>query len=910
MSDSRNIYELLPRLALGDVTPEERKIAADHLAACPVCRNEYAKISRLLEDLQDSLRSVPVPGTVDADSICRTFFPCRDAAVRHDWMETPPALWRDVMVALDSVDAPKQLSSCRMENIVQRVQTYQRQKKFQAFRRKIAVAAAVAASVFFLLGLFLTETGVFRTQEGRDSVLRAVQVEKARGLDIPESVPGILRLAGGEATVQLDSGVRLTLLGPAELKVKSGMFIRLYYGSLLADVPHEAAGFTVRTPELEVYDLGTVFCVSALGGTSDVFVFKGGVQVNESGQWGTGTLLSEAGMSICKAGEGVYKKGGKTPVRFTADRGARQQMFESIKGSQAQENPVCAIKTARRIADAWINRYVPELNLGPHKSVESNRIQTGSSSGASHIATTDKSKSFASSAKTKHFRCCSRKSNALNFVGPQIPNMYYAIENKGCLSWNKTENWCFYQSCGGGFVGRLPNSNDIVRINAATLAVEDGCALNIGSDVNAECYCFASGYMNYPGTAHLRLDGGTLTSATSTIIGMYYPGLATLESGILYTEKDFLIGGYGNPDGWGVVTNNGADISALRVHMGHEAGTFGRLVHNNGYLDCRASDIHSSLQVGLNGGAGEFEADAGFKVNSMGIGRRTSSAGPYGTGIVRLAEGAVGEVHDALNIANGTMFMDGGIIRLENTTGTLTNLYLNEGAENHCSIEGWGAFSCSDLKTTLRMINNGTIIADGKGVERDLDFNLIAVINSENASGGWYAVNRGRVLFPRTYQSFSPGTYYCLGDLYSKETPALVNSLAFSFSSPVCCMVRGGLCAPDRRDIPEGLPENMQRIGVWCLGAYSDKALLKKETFSGISLVFRYDDAKFSPKSSKVQLYHYNGDSWDRVGECDPDASNLIPTETALPPVNSDDYNIGWFAVMAVEMNGTVMLLQ
>ena len=69
-------------------------------------------------------------------------------------------------------------------------------------------------------------------------------------------------------------------------------------------------------------------------------------------------------------------------------------------------------------------------------------------------------------------------------------------------------------------------------------------------------------------------------------------------------------------------------------------------------------DKRSSLQVGFNGGVGEFEAGADFGVYVMGIGNRTTPADPLGMGSVT--------------------------------------------------------------------VNNGVIVADGEGVERDLDLNRIA----------------------------------------------------------------------------------------------------------------------------------------------------------------------------------------
>lgn len=910
MTECVKICALLPHLVLGDVSPYEQKGVENHLAACANCRHEYTKIALLLEDLQQSLQSVSIPEPLSPDKLYQKILSQKDSAP-FDWMDTPPALWRNVMVALQSVNAPEQLSPERLETIFEHIEQNNIRKKFVNFRRKIAVTITLAAGFLGLFSYLLLKNEIFETHRSVEDVLCLIRTDGARGLDIPETLPGTLRLDGGEATVHLNSGVTLTLLGPAELEIKNEMFVRLYSGRLLADVPHPAIGFTVRTQELEVYDLGTIFSVSAVSGVSDVFVFKGSVQVNESGEWGSVTALSEAGMSICKEGEGVYKKGEETPIRFTADNSDTQILFEKIKGVEAQHNPVHAIRAARMIADSWIKRYMPDSCFASENNKKESINATSLSLHTVLSATSGTEKTLFSDSEKKieHFRHCTNKVAGLNFMGPQIPNMYFSADSASYHSWNTIENWCFYQSCGGGFVGRLPNSNDIVRINAATLAAEDGCLLNIGRDVNAECYNFASGYMNYPGTACLKMNGGTLTSQTTTVIGMYYPALALLESGSLYSGTDFVVGGYGNPSGCGIVTNNGVTINTLRVTLGHETGTFGRLVHNGGYLDCRAKDAQSSLQVGVNGGIGEFEANADFSVNSMYIGQCDETPAPYGTGTVTMTSESVGVINNLLHIGNGSLLMKGGTMRLENTTGALTNLYVCRNGESQAMIRGWGKFTCTDQDKTLRMINKGSIIADGYGENHDLDFSLLAVVNGQADSQGWDAVNKGRVLFPRTSQSFSPDKYYCLGDLYSKTQPELINSLSFSFSSPIRCIVRGGFCASDRSDIPAGLPAHLKPLGVWCLGAYSDKVLLSKASFSRISLTFLYDHTKLKSTDSKLQLYRYDGKAWLRVGECVPDSTNLISTDTALTPVSSGNYNIGWFALMDVEKSGTVIMI-
>ena len=717
--------------------------------------------------------------------------------------------------------------------------------------------------------------------------VRLVSQKKTQGAEIPTALPGALALASGELVVRLSTGVELTVLGPAKLTVQTGMQVSLEQGRLLARVPHWATGFTVLTRELEIYDLGTVFGVSADDEGSETFVFKGNIQVNEAGEWGPGSHTSGAGIGICASGEGVRARSGESPVPFDMDGPDAERLFAPFKGCAALKDPFRAMQAAREIGDRWAARYMPS----------SYRLAQDRSAGGREDTDTAVRKACAVPAPSRA-------------ATEEAVQLYNAAPDRGRRHWDAVEDWFCYQNSGGGGAGRLPGSNDTVRINAATLAAEEGSALVIGPGVHAECMSFASAWLDYPGTAWLRLEGGSLTSRTTTVIGMAYPALATLESGTLATGTDLFIGGYA-PCGRGIVTNNGAALSALRLHLGHETNTYGRLIHNGGMIDCRAGNKDSSLQVGFNGGVGEFVARASFITYAMGIGGRTTPDHPPGTGTVTVLEGAVGDVNGLLRVRNGSLAMRGGTIRLQRTHGYPTNLVVHQDADASGFIRGWGRFTVSDTTKSIRMIHNGVITADGEGVERDLDFNLIDVVNHDPKTGGasgWYAVNKGRVLFPRTRQAFAPGETACWGDLSSKPAPELVNSAALSFTAPVTCAIRGGFCAPDRRDIPAfSTPAHLRPLGVWCIGASSDTVAWRKAAFAGVSLTFRFDNAQLKPTDSRVRLYRHDGKAWLKVGECEPQGARWISTDAPLAEATGGDYNIGWFAVMAVEQKGTVI---
>jgi hypothetical protein len=97
----------------------------------------------------------------------------------------------------------------------------------------------------------------------------------------------VIDIKSGLAQLVFDSGAEVVLKGPCRLRVESSMLCRLFSGSVSAEVPHWAAGFTIRGPSSEVIDLGTRFgFVVGDGGNSEVHVFQGEVisrQLDERG---------------------------------------------------------------------------------------------------------------------------------------------------------------------------------------------------------------------------------------------------------------------------------------------------------------------------------------------------------------------------------------------------------------------------------------------------------------------------------------------------------------------------------------------------------------------------------------------------------------------------------------------------
>lgn len=152
--------------------------------------------------------------------------------------------------------------------------------KAQPWWRYVATAAAAAG---VSLGLFVW------LQHGRDgtvaTLVRSQQCQWA-GSSLPtvegaRLKPGMLDLLEGLAVLKFDSGAELVLEAPATVEVMDAMNCRLRRGTLVAEVPPEAKGFSIDTKQAKVIDWGTKFGVSADdNGKYMVRVLEGLVEVD------------------------------------------------------------------------------------------------------------------------------------------------------------------------------------------------------------------------------------------------------------------------------------------------------------------------------------------------------------------------------------------------------------------------------------------------------------------------------------------------------------------------------------------------------------------------------------------------------------------------------------------------------
>lgn len=225
-------------------------------------------------------------------------------------------------------------------------------------------------------------------------------------------------------------------------------------------------------------------------------------------------------------------------------------------------------------------------------------------------------------------------------------------------------------------------------------------------------------------------------------------------------------------------------------------------------------------------------------------------------------------------------------IVLRGTTLTAGKLYIGINISDSVVLRGWGTLQGSSLR------NSGKIIADGEGHPRDLDLRCYLGLAVENnnfaSSNGWYAVNKGRLLFPTNeVTAWGATSHMNIGDRDHSNYPTtdLANSFRLSMVNRSAGVLYPSLLAPDHPAVPSGLSGEV--LVVWHCDTPS---------FNQVTAAFRYDEQQVSD-GDLIHLVRYDpADSrWKRI-ESVRDSMNFRLTTETLPPLGDD--NFGWFALM------------
>jgi hypothetical protein len=116
--------------------------------------------------------------------------------------------------------------------------------------------------------------------------------------------PGRLRLESGVAHIEFYSGATVILEGPADFELISASEAFCARGKLRATVPPQAAGFTIRSPRLDLVDRGTEFGLLVDGrDRTEIHVFQGKVE------WSGTVAVPAAAPRELTTGRGIRLEG-------------------------------------------------------------------------------------------------------------------------------------------------------------------------------------------------------------------------------------------------------------------------------------------------------------------------------------------------------------------------------------------------------------------------------------------------------------------------------------------------------------------------------------------------------------------------------------------------------------------------
>ncbi len=366
----------------------------------------------------------------------------------------------------------------------------------------------------------------------------------------------------------------------------------------------------------------------------------------------------------------------------------------------------------------------------------------------------------------------------------------------------------------------------------------------------------------------------------------------------------------------GVATNNPVMIttnthSVHAIYIAAGVGQQGSLTVDN--VDFGSSSAYvAHLELGGSGGTGVFTqtgASARTYTDWNFIGRSNSGAvatmnilggqitgsnwrvGGAGTGTLNLANATLTVRNVGSRGSDEVIVVGGGGFTADNGAGTFnigdadhpgtvtfqrstdgqgTSVMVRNSAAASGTLRGWGTITTvfgyatdGDPSSAFggTLTNNGRVIADGYGLDRDLDLTNTprgirnTITNGAAETNGWYAQDGGRILLPAVDVAGGNSTVNLAEDP-SAAQPSLVNSLQASFVNATAGTLQYRLLALDRADLPATPFPLLNPIGVWDL--LGDNGL----AFDSATLTFRYDQVAAGANESLLNLFHYTGGQW------------------------------------------------
>ena len=454
------------------------------------------------------------------------------------------------------------------------------------------------------------------------------------------------------------------------------------------------------------------------------------------------------------------------------------------------------------------------------------------------------------------------------------------------------------------------------------LIVENGGAWTANDEFRLGCS---------KGTSWLNVEeGGVFSCAqsdTEFLVGYTYGSGIVTNAGTM-SVYDLFTGAYGT----GVFVNKGAlsvDRKFTIARYGNSRGHF--ILESGGTLNKTAPASVAPIYI-ANGASstGVLECNGDFTLANndyIVVGKGANSTGRLvvgdGAAVSNVTSISIGDG----NQSNGSVELHGGSLWVKGDSSGHTIKLGLDGDSTTGRIQGYG--SVHRQSSTLRIRFYGQVVADGGGVMNDLNLASIRTVgtnNTENLNGcgtnGWYAVNKGRLIYPRAQNcktSSGNPSHPTVGDYPNRTEPTVMNSFRYTLEENPTeneYYNFAELYAPDREDIPAGLPIGARDVvaGVWRFGlssATNTDGVPTPAAFGGMSITFRYD-WRDMPEDCKVAVYRHDGSaggSWQRIAKDEISSSENTIT-TAKFDSSSEPWNAGWFAVVAETPKGLSIIFR
>jgi len=254
---------------------------------------------------------------------------CADAAARDEYilrleLHSRLASEPDLFAAPENITSPENVVPLRSA----------RKVKAQQGKWVLALAACVALLAVggWALRVSHSPERKWATSKAVAMLNRVVDAQWNEASEAPRVgaplEPGWLRLKSGLAQIVFYSGARVVIEGPIALQLISPTEVSCRTGKLTSEVPPQARGFRINTPEMNVTDLGTAFGLDVKDRRTELHVFKGIVEFQPA--------TGPARQSL-NEGAGAVLENSRPPVLITADAKAFVSLFDLQFKSSAAE---------------------------------------------------------------------------------------------------------------------------------------------------------------------------------------------------------------------------------------------------------------------------------------------------------------------------------------------------------------------------------------------------------------------------------------------------------------------------------------------------------------------------------------------------------------------------------------------